>query len=91
MATATPSLESIYAFTPQQTNETFEDVGYGPLVVKRLDLLQEIIQYASPKKSAHISGCKGAGKTTVLNQIGELLVRNSKTVFSLKTQQRFSN
>ena len=89
MATAAPSLESIYAFTPQQTNETFEDVGYGPLVVKRLDLLQEIIQYASPKKSAHISGCKGAGKTTVLNQIGELLVRNSKTVLFFENATTF--
>ena len=81
--------ESIYAFTPQQTNETFEDVGYGPLVVQRRDLLEEIIQYASPKKSVHISGCKGAGKSTVLNQIGELLVSNGKTVFFFENATSF--
>ena len=80
MATAAP-LESTYAFREQEPNATFEDVGYGPLVVQRRELRNEIIQCANPKRSVHISGCKGAGKTTFLHQIGQQLVNNGRTVF----------
>lgn len=61
------SLATTCAFRPQETNPTFEDVGYGPLVVERQELRSEIIQQANPKRSVHISGCEGAGKTALLH------------------------
>ena len=84
------SLATTYAFRPQATNATFEDVGYGPLVVERQELRSEIIQQANPKRSVHISGCKGAGKTTLLNQIAQQLVNNGKTVFFFESASDFN-
>ena len=82
-------LAKTYAFRPQATNTTFEDVGYGPLVVERQDLCNEIIQKANPKRSFHISGCKASGKTTLLNQIAQQLVNKGKTVFFFNSASEF--
>ena len=90
MATAAaPSLASTYAFKPQKTSATFKDVGYGPLVVQRHELRNEIIQKANPERSVHISGCKGAGKTTLLHQIGQQLAEDGKTVFFFDNAAEF--
>lgn len=75
------SIDQEFSFVPQETNESFEDVGFGPFEVQRKHLVDEIIEYATPQKSVHINGCRGSGKTTVLHQIGLRLKSQSKTVF----------
>ena len=63
------------------TNPSFEDVGFGPFLVERRELLDEILRTAGPKRSVHISGCKGAGKTIVLVRLGQILTANRKLVY----------
>ena len=73
-----------FDFVPQTKHTTFKnaDVGFGPYIVPRESLLDEIINEAGPSRSVHISGCKGAGKTTVLHQLGlRLKARGEKRVF----------
>lgn len=71
-----------YAFSaPDTRNETFEPEGYGPFLVERADLVDEILRRANPKFSIHINGCRGAGKTTLLVQLGEKLRLRNKEVY----------
>ena len=56
------------------------DVGFGPYVVRRQSLLEEILNLANPKRAIHISGCKGAGKSTVLHQIAQILTDSEQLV-----------
>ena len=84
------SVSQEYAFVPQDKNESFDDVGFGPFVVQRRHLIDEIIDYATPKKSVHINGCRGSGKTTVLNQIGLNLIGQNKTVFLFESATALS-
>ena len=70
------------------TNPSFEDVGFGPFLVERRELLDEILRTAGPKRSVHISGCKGAGKTIVLVRLGQILtVKYRKLVFYFDTEE----
>ena len=79
-----------FAFVPQATNNSFEDVGFGPFVVERRAFISEIINTATPKKSVHINGCRAAGKTTVLNQVGQALQAQNKRVFMFPTSSALS-
>ena len=79
--TTSSSVAEEFSFVPQQTFSTFEPVGFGPFVVRREALLQRIISEANPRQSCHISGCKGAGKTTVLHQLGLRLQESGKEVY----------
>lgn len=54
----------------------FQFDGFGPFVVQRETLLHQVIQEASPLRSVHISGCKGAGKTILLKLIGMELTKS---------------
>lgn len=78
-----------FSFQPQVTFETFEKIGYGPFEVKRTALLNDILSKASPMSSVHISGCKGAGKTTVLDQLGRILIQQGKKVFMFPSARDF--
>jgi len=46
----------------ETTYATFETArcGFGPYIVPREDLLDEILKPAGPRRGVHISGCKGA-------------------------------
>ena len=79
-----------FAFVPQETNDTFQDVGFGPFVVQRQALLDEIMVSAKPKKSVHINGCKGAGKTTVLHQLGLILTSKKEEVYFFANARAFN-
>ena len=72
-----------FAFRLQETYPTFneESVGFGPHVVQRKHLVDEIIDQANPHRSVHISGCKGAGKTTLLHLVGKVLANRGDTVY----------
>lgn len=85
-------LQEQLAFRAQVTYDKFKDadVGFGPFVVRRQRLLDEIITKAKPKHSVHISGCRGAGKTTVLHQLGQILTDRGKTVYFFKSADDFS-
>ena len=70
-----------FSFQEQGTFEVFEQIGYGPFVVQRSALLQEVLKTANPMCSVHISGCKGAGKTTVLNLLGRQLSQQNQEIY----------
>ena len=55
--------------------------GFGPFLVQRKKLREEILEEASPTKSYHISGAKGAGKTTLLELLGDDLLKKKKSVY----------
>ena len=71
-------------------NPSFEDVGFGPFLVERRELLDEILRTAGPKRSVHISGCKAAGKTIVLLRIGQILTAKRKLVYYFDNAAEFS-
>jgi hypothetical protein len=79
------SIRAKYDIRKQQMHQfqsfTASGVGYGPFIVQRQHLRDEIIQKANPHRSVHISGCRGAGKTTLLHLLGLKLVKDGKTVF----------
>jgi hypothetical protein len=79
------SIRAKYDIRKQQMHQfqSFAEsgVGYGPFIVQRQHLCDEIIQKANPHRSVHISGCRGAGKTTLLHLLGLKLVKDGKTVF----------
>jgi hypothetical protein len=71
-----------YAFrVPATRNEMFKPEGYGPFLVQRAELINDIVRRASPYFSIHIHGCRGSGKTTVLVQVGEQLLSKNKEVY----------
>ncbi|KAL3937605.1 MAG: hypothetical protein SGARI_002058 [Bacillariaceae sp.] len=71
-----------YAFrAPARRNETFKPEGYGPFLVERAELDNNILQNANPQFSIHINGCRGSGKTTLLLQVGEKLRLQNKEVY----------
>ena len=85
------SVAKEFAFVEQETFDRFERVGYGPLVVQRPSLLQKIISTADPMTSLHISGCKGAGKTTVLNLVGRYLSQQKENeIYFFPTASEFN-
>jgi hypothetical protein len=57
MMTAKNTAEE-YAFcAPDTSNETFEPEGYGPFLVRRAELINDIIvRRANPRYSIHING-----------------------------------
>jgi hypothetical protein len=71
-----------YAFrVPATSNETFKPEGYGPFLVRRAELINDIGRRANPRYSIHINGCRASGKTTVLVQVGEQLLSKNKEVY----------
>ena len=64
---------------------SFPPNGMGPFVVTRPALLEEILRRATPDLSVHITGCRGAGKTTVLHQLAEQLTAAEKTVYYFRS------
>jgi hypothetical protein len=61
-------------------NETFEDIGFGPLIVWRQQLLRKILELTNPnKQSLHINRCKGTGKMNLLHLLGQELAFQGKT------------
>jgi Mrp family chromosome partitioning ATPase len=82
---------ALEAFVPRPAHryETFTGNGMGPFVVIRDALVTAILNLATPHISVHISGCRGAGKTTVLLQLAEKLREANKTVdISSRVQAR---
>jgi energy-coupling factor transporter ATP-binding protein EcfA2 len=81
-----------YAFRMRTTrNETFlQEEGFGPFVVQRDALIQDILGRANPRSSVHINGCKGSGKTTVLKQIGQALQSQGKTGLFFESAEGFN-
>ena len=61
--------------------DEFEADGFGPFVVKRERLMLQIIKEANPRQSVHISGCKGAGKTSLLRLIAAELSKSSDVYY----------
>jgi hypothetical protein len=79
-----------YAFaTPATKHSTFKPNGYGPFTVKRESLVDRIVGEASPDVSVHMSGCRGAGKTIMLHEIGKKLVSQGKRVYFFNSSQLF--
>jgi hypothetical protein len=78
---------ALEAFVPRPAHryETFPGNGMGPFVVIRDALVTAILNLATPQISVHISGCRGAGKTTVLRQLAEKLKEANKTVYFFKS------
>jgi predicted AAA+ superfamily ATPase len=74
---------------PATKHSTFKPIGYGPFTVKRALLVDRIIAEASPDVSVHMSGCRGAGKTIFLHEIGKKLVSQGKRVYFFKSSQVF--
>ena len=72
------------------TNDSFEDVGFGPFTVQRKELLEEILKEAKPKRSVHVSGCRGAGKSIVLVMLGQRLIAEKKTVYFFDNASRLT-
>ena len=83
----TMSVNYLQEFVPQSllAAETFPPNGVGPFVVTREDLVSDIVDVANPQRSVHMSGCRGAGKTTVLHHIAAHLLAKKKTVFFLRS------
>jgi hypothetical protein len=71
-----------YSFkSPVTRNIKFMPHGYGPFLVKRSELVDQIIGQATPLSSVHLSGCRAAGKTTMLQEIGTNLLSRGERVF----------
>lgn len=63
-----------YRLGPRTAAASFPANGFGPFILVRDELIQDILVIASPDVAVHLSGCKGAGKTVLLRQIYEKLV-----------------
>ena len=63
-----------YRLGPRTAATSFPANGFGPFTLVRDELIEEILNTASPEIAVHVTGCKGSGKTVLLRQMYEKLV-----------------
>jgi hypothetical protein len=70
--------------------EASKGVGYGPFVAPRSRLNDHVVRKANPTHSVHISGCRGAGKSLALREIGKAFQSKGARVYYFQNSTLFN-